>query len=492
MNMNLYIKILTAIFIVLVIGSCTDEQTYQGKPAVHWIKLLNDAEPAQRMAALRAVGSLANYNPKHLSIIISAFNKENNIYVKLIAYVTISNFWNQLNKQEADLCAQTARELFYIVRPNSRITAFETEVIQELLSNLRDNPITCRPGVGINNVSLLLGAYDLARHLQGIKEDWRQDANIVASSALNELYHSGVIRAAGSPTVITTGLSEPRGMKAYQDKYLVIADTGNHLVKKISMSGELLLSIGGKGKNPGQFNQPSDVCIGDDESILVADTWNHRIQQFDSEGHFVRQWGEEGCDKNKIAFWAPKGIFFSQKHFIYVVSTGCNEILQFDINGNLLSRHGDMNDDISKRDASSFHEPVGITESSSGQIYVADTANHRIRIFSPDLTPSGSFDVTGWDEYYTEPFLSFSQDNKLYISDAFNSRILVYSQDGTFLYWIDWLGEDAPKLDISNNYTRQCTSLDLVKGLCLCKDTLFILPSASGKLFAIPISSITK
>jgi hypothetical protein len=44
--------------------------------------------------------------------------------------------------------------------------------------------------------------------------------------------------------------------------------------------GQLLLSVGGMGRAPGEFWLPTGVFIGDDNMIYVADSYNQRVQMF--------------------------------------------------------------------------------------------------------------------------------------------------------------------------------------------------------------------
>lgn len=65
---------------------------------------------------------------------------------------------------------------------------------------------------------------------------------------------------------------------------------GNSRVHKYSPDGKLLFSWGEPGTDPGQFNIVHNICTDPDGWVYVADRENHRIQVFDPRGKFEAQW----------------------------------------------------------------------------------------------------------------------------------------------------------------------------------------------------------
>ena len=80
-----------------------------------------------------------------------------------------------------------------------------------------------------------------------------------------------------------TALS-PRGDIYVSDGY------GNARIHKFSPDGKLLLSWGRPGMLPGEFNLPHNICCDDDGWVYVADRENHRVQVFDGNGRFECMW----------------------------------------------------------------------------------------------------------------------------------------------------------------------------------------------------------
>ncbi|HTQ00802.1 MAG TPA: peptidyl-alpha-hydroxyglycine alpha-amidating lyase family protein [Casimicrobiaceae bacterium] len=65
---------------------------------------------------------------------------------------------------------------------------------------------------------------------------------------------------------------------------------GNARVHKYSPDGKRLLSWGQPGAGPGEFNLPHNIACDADGWVYVADRENHRVQVFDGNGKFETQW----------------------------------------------------------------------------------------------------------------------------------------------------------------------------------------------------------
>jgi glucose/arabinose dehydrogenase len=86
--------------------------------------------------------------------------------------------------------------------------------------------------------------------------------------------------------------SSPRGICIDPAGNLYVADTGNHLIRKISPAG-LVTTVAGTGQagfhnGPGstaQFSSPVGICLDPAGNIYVADNGNYRIRKIDPAGN---------------------------------------------------------------------------------------------------------------------------------------------------------------------------------------------------------------
>ncbi|CCD85243.1 conserved hypothetical protein [Bradyrhizobium sp. ORS 285] len=65
---------------------------------------------------------------------------------------------------------------------------------------------------------------------------------------------------------------------------------GNARVHKYTAEGKLIRSWGEPGSDPGQFNIVHNIATDADGFVYVADRENHRVQIFDGEGRYETQW----------------------------------------------------------------------------------------------------------------------------------------------------------------------------------------------------------
>lgn len=77
----------------------------------------------------------------------------------------------------------------------------------------------------------------------------------------------------------------PRGIAVDLSGHVYVADTANHVIRKISPQG-LVTTLAGKGGYPGNYegtgisarlNEPRGIATAPDGALVIADTWNHRV-----------------------------------------------------------------------------------------------------------------------------------------------------------------------------------------------------------------------
>ena len=141
-----------------------------------------------------------------------------------------------------------------------------------------------------------------------------------------------------------------------------------------------------------------------------------------SELSLSSKWGGYGIDNGR--FKSPQGIAIDSQGNVYVADTGNHRIQKFAIDGTFISKWGSYGG----VDAS-FKNPRSIAVDSSGNVYVADTGNHRIQKFASD----GKF-ITKWggegrnDGKFTSPAgIAIDSSGNVYVADSGNSRIQKFS-----------------------------------------------------------------
>jgi sugar lactone lactonase YvrE len=137
-------------------------------------------------------------------------------------------------------------------------------------------------------------------------------------------------------------------------------------------------------------------------------------------------------------FYDPKGVTVDKEGNIYVADTLNHRIQKFDKAGKFLLAFGSKGEGDGQ-----FNEPWGVAVDSQGNIFVADTWNHRIQKFDKDgrfITKwgNGLVDTRGLPDgqpsvFYGPRAIAIDKDDNLYVTDTGNKRIQKFDNTGKFL-----------------------------------------------------------
>ena len=139
---------------------------------------------------------------------------------------------------------------------------------------------------------------------------------------------------------------------------------GNSRIVKFNKHGDFIKAWGEKGTEPGQFDNPHNIIVDEDEKVYVADRNNKRVQVFDAEGVFLEEWTHLG---------KPWGLALTQDQHIYL-SDGTNEVIyKLDRSGQVLGKIGSPG-----QESEHFRAAHGIAVDSEENIYVTEILNWRV------------------------------------------------------------------------------------------------------------------
>ncbi|MGK2937612.1 MAG: hypothetical protein ACSLFR_07375 [Solirubrobacteraceae bacterium] len=211
-------------------------------------------------------------------------------------------------------------------------------------------------------------------------------------------------------------INAPQGVTPLADGSYVIADTGNHRLRRVTPDGIIRTMAGttrGFGGDGGpataaQLDSPRDVAQLADGSLLVADTGNHRIRRIAPDGTITTfaGTGTEGAAGDGGAATAaqlsfPRDVAPLADGGIAIADTGNDRIRRVAPDGNITTIAGGTKGaggDGGPAVNAQFDAPSGVTPLTNGALLIADTGNDRIR----RITPLGTiFTVAG-----TQPGLS--------------------------------------------------------------------------------------
>ena len=251
--------------------------------------------------------------------------------------------------------------------------------------------------------------------------------------------------------------NQPTAIVTLKDGSLLVADSGNHLIRKVSPAGQVttFAGTGQAGLKDGtaaqaMFNSPQGLAVAADGTVYVADTLNHVIRQI-----------------------SPKG----------VVSTLTNKQLRtVQITKDYKDTAGSYAD--GPLASAKFNEPTTLLLDSKGNLYVSDSGNHVIRYihlntnsvstFAGQFEDNGLYGQGGYVDgrATTAKFnyprgLALLPNGELVVADSTNHAL---------------------RLVTNNRVTTFSTAQSQPAGLAVDGQTLFVVNSGSGQIqrFTIP------
>ena len=242
-----------------------------------------------------------------------------------------------------------------------------------------------------------------------------RDRNVYVADTINyrirKITPAGVVTTLagnGSATAVDgTGVgasfTSPQGVAVDINGFVYVADYGSHRIRKITPGGVVSTFAGttqgfqnGSGTNA-RFNFPRGVTVDSAGFVYVADESNHCIRKITPGGVVstlagTTQGYQDGSGTN-ARFNFPVGMAVDSTGNVYVGDRSNNRIrkigqsVKLPLNNRLvttLAGNGTAAFVEANRTSASFNQPRGITvDKISRYVYVADSANHRIRRITP-------------------------------------------------------------------------------------------------------------
>ena len=209
--------------------------------------------------------------------------------------------------------------------------------------------------------------------------------------------------------IFREGLQRPSELTTYKASNVYVTTELDHMVHKFTREGRHTRSIGGEGKQPGEFDFPNGLCVNSREELYVCDSLNNRIQVFDLDLNFKREFGGPGTGKEQFSF--PADVAFDSNDNIYISDKENHRIQVFTPQEHFVRfiRHKKLNDPLNMCIINDF-------------LFVTDVKKCRIVV----LKTSGEFVTTIGDGTLDYPEgIQVDQDGYVYVT-SHRSKIVVY------------------------------------------------------------------
>jgi len=234
----------------------------------------------------------------------------------------------------------------------------------------------------------------------------------------------------------------PHGVAVDAAGNVYVAEVHNRLIRKIDSQGIVTTLAGGPGMvghvdGPGsqaRFGQPEGIATDAGGNVYVADAGNGAIRKITPDGMVSTL-------ASNIA--SPEGIAIDAVGNLYVAAAGDSTVRKITSSGEVslvagLSGNSGSADGYGS--AALFHEPFGVALDAVGNIYVADSFNHTIRVIAADgmvttlaghVRQIGFVDGRAVDTYFALPWgIVIDRAGQILVADYFNHAIRLIATVG--------------------------------------------------------------
>ena len=238
--------------------------------------------------------------------------------------------------------------------------------------------------------------------------------NIPIHQQATQLYQEGLDNLQ-TPTKLPYPFFQCQTLKTLQSAVSEFGDVIGCEAPNYSLKKEPILTAGKKGKGENELDAMGLFFDEDTQRIYIADYDNNRVQVMSLQGKFITRFGQD-------VLQGPWGISVNKDH-IFVTGVGHNSLFKFCKNTLELLNSTEDSEELQ------LSVPSGLCIDINEDVYVADSFNDKIVIFSTNLQFKSTF---GTHE------LNYPQDVKLtpdcvLVLDESPNCVNLFSRDGDYL-----------------------------------------------------------
>ncbi|XP_076913593.1 protein SUPPRESSOR OF QUENCHING 1, chloroplastic-like [Bidens hawaiensis] len=273
----------------------------------------------------------------------------------------------------------------------------------------------------------------------------------------------------------TAMFNRPQGLAYNATKNLLyVADTENHALRVIDFVNENVQTLAGNGTKGSDYkgggkgtsqllNSPWDVCFEPaSQSVFIAMAGQHQIWVHSTLDGVTRAFSGDGYERNSngpssstTSFAQPSGISLSpdvKEAYIADSESSSIRALNLQTGGSRLLVGGDpvFSDNLFKfgdRDGTGsevlLQHPLGVLCGKDGQVYVADSYNHKIKRLDPATKKVSTIAGTGKAGFKDGASLSAQLSEPAGIVEDDTGRLFIADTNNSLIRYLDLKQKDT-------------------------------------------------
>jgi uncharacterized protein (TIGR03437 family) len=277
---------------------------------------------------------------------------------------------------------------------------------------------------------------------------------VSATGTITTVSGTGTVGFSGDGGPATSAeLNSPFGIAVDASGNLFIADTSNNRIRKVSASG-IITTVAGNGSvgfagdggpaTSASLNQPIGVAVDTSGNLFIADSLNSRIRKVSAAGIIATFAGGgtavvgDGGPATSAFLSLPYGVAADAAGNLFIADLLGNRIRKVSANGIITTIAGIgtccFSSDGGPAVSALVGQPTGVAVDASGNVFIADRDNNRIREVSVSgiiatVAGNGTAGFSGDGgpataaELYEPSGVAVTPSGNLFIADYVNNRI---------------------------------------------------------------------
>ena len=185
---------------------------------------------------------------------------------------------------------------------------------------------------------------------------------------------------------------------------LYIADSANHRIRRVDLASGVIMTVAGNGTAgwagdggpavAAQLQDPKAVWAAASGDLYVADSGNERIRRVDPSGTIstiagtgIQGYSGDGGPALAAQFDGPRGLAGDGVGNLYVADDNNNRVRRIDPSGIMTTLAGTgtpaFSGDGGPARAAELNHPRGVAVDGRGNVFIADSMSHRVRMVDP-------------------------------------------------------------------------------------------------------------